>query len=407
MPSFIDYHVHLYGCLTALDLWEIGKDSYLSKKARLDWYAESYEKACGIRPDYLSYWQKDDGLDRLSRDFIFSDHLGFDAFQAHFNLIIALCEISPWQMQVPEKIIRFQASQGLSTFEARTLIPFSFTASQAATYLENLCLKVSQLNSELKMQTKLVFCLFRRKEIAQKHYKWIRDFIDQKPSLSKIISGIDFAGDEKGFPPKDKNDFFIEFKKDNLEKKHLELLYHVGESFEDKSLVSAIRWIEQVSDFGANRIGHGCALGINPFLFLNHEIIENKEEFSDTVFWLKAKTPLLKDHGYEDSFLREYLLGRVKVYDNKMIEGILSLQKAVSSLFRQRKQLIEVCPSSNKKMLGLSDWKDHPMIFFSRESLFMLIGSDDPGIFATSIKQEIKLFEKHAGSSIKLLDRRV
>ena len=43
-PMKKDLHVHLYGCLSAEDLWNIGKDSYQKRRLMLEWYAQEYQK---------------------------------------------------------------------------------------------------------------------------------------------------------------------------------------------------------------------------------------------------------------------------------------------------------------------------------------------------------------------------
>ena len=50
----------------------------------------------------------------------------------------------------------------------------------------------------------------------------------------------------------------------------LAILYHVGESFDDKSLESAVRWVHEAAEFGAHRLGHAISLGVDPRLYGNH-----------------------------------------------------------------------------------------------------------------------------------------
>ena len=57
------------------------------------------------------------------------------------------------------------------------------------------------------------------------------------------LTGIDFCFLEEGFPPKDKAELFraVQTFNDEHPERALAILYHVGESFADKSLESAVR----------------------------------------------------------------------------------------------------------------------------------------------------------------------
>ena len=64
----------------------------------------------------------------------------------------------------------------------------------------------------------------------------------------------------------DKEQFFqaVHEFNDHNPQRALVVLCHVGESFTDKSLESAVRWVHEASDLGAHRLGHAIALGIDP-----------------------------------------------------------------------------------------------------------------------------------------------
>jgi adenosine deaminase len=47
-------------------------------------------------------------------------------------------------------------------------------------------------------------------------------------------------------------------------------LYHVGESFTDKTIESAIRWVHEAAEAGAHRLGHAIALGVEPHSYGPH-----------------------------------------------------------------------------------------------------------------------------------------
>ena len=121
-----DLHVHLYGCLSAEDLWNIGKDSYQKRRLMLEWYAQEYQKAWGVKVNPSDYWQKESGFELLREHYLFNKPVPFPCFQANFNLIIALCPLSVEDFSVPRLIFEKTIQTGLEYFEPRTLIPFAF-----------------------------------------------------------------------------------------------------------------------------------------------------------------------------------------------------------------------------------------------------------------------------------------
>lgn len=203
-----DLHVHLHGCLTAKDLWFLGKDVYKKNHVLLDWYAREYEKVWSRRPLYQDYWEKENGLELLTQDYLFLEPSHFDRFQACFNLIIALCPLKTDDFSIQEHIIRRRSEENLSYFEARTVFSPRFDKKDAFHYLEGLTLCLKNLNKELEMKTKLVFSLPREEVFLQKQYAWLKEFIFQNKFLAEEIVGVDFAFAEEDHPPKEKKNFF-------------------------------------------------------------------------------------------------------------------------------------------------------------------------------------------------------
>ncbi|MBP6217474.1 MAG: hypothetical protein KA436_02685 [Oligoflexales bacterium] len=403
-----DFHVHLHGCLTAEQLWLIGRDSYKKQSKMLDWYASEYKKAWGRTPNYSSYWASEAGFDLLKQDYIFEHKSDFQKFQAKFNLIIALCSISSDDFAIQEQIIRSVNDHGLDYFEARTLLPFRFSAEEAYTYLKNLSNLVTNLNQELHMKTSIVFSLFRDNVLAEKQYLWIRDFMDKHADLSRVISGIDFAYAEESHPPKDKIALFHKFRKDNQTKRALNLLYHVGESFSDKSIFSAIRWILEVQSLGADRLGHAIALGIDPENYRGSIAKESRSEKIDHLHWLIQNKHELQAYGYDvdssslkrqldnlpscEEFLFEY-------HQETICEARL-FQKAAAGILKEQQAIIECCPSSNLRIGNIKDPAYHPLKFFHEHKLDVVLGTDDPGIFNIDWKSEAEFAKILLGEAV-------
>ncbi len=383
-----DFHVHLHGVLSAHDLWLLGKDRFRQRTPALTWYASEYLKSWGRLPDFLSYWQSPGGEAALSYDFLIQEAVSFRQFQACFNLIIALLPISQHDFSAQSLSIQRAAAAGLIYFEARSLIPASFSKGEAFSYLHNLASLVTQLNREQAMQTSLVFMLDRRAEFRDRHYRWLRDFCTAQPLLAQVISGIDFAGWEEPFSPESAQQFMEQAQRDNASGHYLDLLYHVGESFSTIGLASSLRWIFTVQKMGVSRLGHALSLGFNPERLRGKTLWEDEEEYHSQQRWLRTQASLLADYGYRPLAAQQRLglrPGKVQLtYNDEVIEDICRLQAALASYLRDQGTVIECCPTSNRYLGGIAGDADHPLRFFVRHQLKVVLGSDDPGIFASS-----------------------
>ena len=98
-----------------------------------------------------------------------------------------------------------------------------------------------------------------------------------------LLTGIDFCNREEGYPPKGQRKLFDAVKEFNLQHREraLAILYHVGESFNDKSPESAVRWVHEAAELGAHRLGHAIALGVDPERYGRHTRTESAAERMD------------------------------------------------------------------------------------------------------------------------------
>lgn len=399
-----DFHVHLHGVLSAGDLWHIGRDTYQHLEPRLQWFASEYAKAWGQSPDYASYWRAENGLELLAKDFEVTKPVTFQQFQACFNLIVALCPLQVDDFSLQEYVIRKVAAAGVHYFEARTLISRFFTAQQAQIYLKGLCQKVLDLNRELPLRTSLVIGLERDVSLRDLHYQWLRDFCASEPHCAEVISGIDFAGWEEDFSPEKNRAFLARCLADNATMHPLNLLYHVGESFSTLSMASALRWIHTVIDGGVRRLGHALALGCNPDSLAGTSVEESLEEYLLHQHWLTREAKNLEHFGYrslmnkQDNAQVNELRKTVTItYTPEYIADIKNLQLALAALVREKQLIIESCVSSNACIGPQQSWEDHPLRFFYRQGLRVVLGSDDPGIFASNWHKEATLAQQITG----------
>ena len=111
-------------------------------------------------------------------------------------------------------------------------------------------------------------------------YALVQRLLDESPELVDTVVGLDFCHVEEGFPPKCARPLFDEVAADNGRRpgRALEIVYHVGESFYDKSLESAVRWCHEAADLGARRLGHCLALGLDPAIAVRRRPRAHEEE---------------------------------------------------------------------------------------------------------------------------------
>jgi hypothetical protein len=216
------------------------------------------------------------------------------------------------------------------------------------------------------------------------------------------LTGVDFCFFEEGFPQKHQRAFFAELARFNAAhpERALAVLYHVGESFEDKSLESAVRWVQEAAELGAHRLGHAIALGVDPEAYGAHVRPESVGERRDQIAYDLRHCDVLRRAGVHvdvDALERERALLAEKpesetlkiVYDHRRLHEVRARQRVAMAAIRETGAVIEVCPTSNLRIGGLVDPKHHPVHRFYEEGLPFVVASDDPGIFGTRLRDEI------------------
>lgn len=217
-----------------------------------------------------------------------------------------------------------------------------------------------------------------------------------------VLTGIDFCGIEEGHPPKDKAAFFSAVHDFNAAhpERALAILYHVGESFRDKSLESAVRWVHEASELGAHRLGHAIALGVDPNVFGAHTREESIAERKDQITYDLRHHDGLRAAGIhlDPLSLREELARLAALpdtttitveYDHARIGEIRRRQDYAMSCVCSTGAVIEVCPTSNQRIGGIDDRAHHSIHRFLSAGLPVVISSDDPGIFGTTLHYEL------------------
>ncbi len=416
-----ELHLHLYGCIRAEDYLEF------MQRRQVDWsfYKESYEEAYGRRPpieEILERHVRGDpsAAGDFKRLFVFGDDDAgdFQRFQAKFNLLINGSSIMELSQKADashsllgevgffiERMLTEQQRSGLGYAEQRLLLSNDFPRALTVPLLEALLARYARASRE-GLAARLALSLPRDDP-------WPGWEIAQSLALGPhgaCFSGIDFCFVEEGHPPREKAELFHEVAAFN--ERHpdraLAILYHVGESFRDKSLESAVRWVQEAAELGAHRLGHAIALGIDPMSYGTHSRTESVVERRDQLAYDLRHAAGLRRHGVavdeatvssELEALRrrpdDYVV--TIPYDDQRLSEVRARQDYAMDRVAASGAVVEVCPTSNLRIGNISDPDHHPVHRFHDRGVPFVVASDDPGIFDTTLRDEIDWVVREAG----------
>ena len=421
MPPLYELHTHLYGCLSMEDLhWLAAR-----RPPRWDLFTSSYRNLYGKEPEIANLFLGEGRHEkRLASYYYFENKAGFPAFQNCFDLVIALAHTDPQELE--ELCIRVGKRESADYAEYRMMFSPLLSDEEFLEKSLALCkgLALAEEACSYKKTFRLILSLNRDESQTQRQYKLIKEKL-QKESLShKFLVGIDFCGQEETFPPTNKKDFCQRLLKDNEnDPSHsLALLYHVGESYSDKSVESAVRWVVESARMGVHRIGHALALGIPPEFYLGQKRKERLEEGLAQIAFEMENASSLEAAGYgvnmEELEKEQGRLLKMRKenpgeelwvyheYDKKAVEQLGLFQEwAMEEEIKKRNVVLESCPTSNMKISSLRSPKNHPLLRFLERGLKVVIGADDPGILNTSLKKEYEMIEGWPGITKEMLGK--
>jgi adenosine deaminase len=400
-----ELHLHLYGCLTPKDLFQLGKDRYKSRSQALNWYATEYETHTGRRPDWGKYWQSSHGEELIAKDFLATELMRFPQFQVRFNLMIALLPTTEHAITVLNQIVPEQIKQGISYSEFRVFVPPFLQPDALKPYYEYLAEGSAKSNSTFKNAhtSRIVLSVSRDPKVFTQQYQVLRDLQRLSKAVAEQITGLDFCGVEEGHPPELQKQVFETIQRDNIANPahSLAILYHVGESFDDMSVFSAMRWIHLSAEMGAHRLGHATAAGIG---------IKNSGRFEDgTTFYeprkeaqmflsfLKrllnetdiAENGVFLANTYKEALLIQSSKSQLEfTWNSELRQAATALQTWILKQLAEKGSVVESCPTSNRIIGRIEDEADLPVFQFSEKKVPLIVSSDDPGIFATSLAHE-------------------
>lgn len=405
-----ELHLHLYGCIRPMQLLR-----HLSSRDRVlwDWYEAEMQAAYGTVPPTRQvverYRRGDvDAAAAFAKLFVFGDEDAgnFERFQAKGNLLWVASSVDDphaGPTEVKAEVARFAA--GIRADHLRQGIAYTELRVGADMFL------AAYGGDDTGITERFAISLDRSNPWAE----WGRVQELALGLYGSALTGIDFCGIEEGHPPKDKATFFSAVRSFNAAhpERALAILYHVGESFRDKSLESAIRWVHEAAELGAHRLGHAIALGVDPDLFSTHTREEPVAERKDQIAYDLRHRDELRAAGVhlDPASLHEELAQLAALpdtatitvdYDYPRLEEVRRRQQYTMSCVRSTGAVIEVCPTSNRRIGGIEDPAHHPVHRFLSAGLPVVVSSDDPGTFDTTLCDELDWVCEHTGGGADL-----
>ena len=414
-----DIHTHLYGCIDSADFLAFLLDR------DVDWtaYQSNYQRVYGATSPITEILERcRSGVAgseiEFQRLFVFGDADAgdFARFQAKYDILnhggvsarfarddVSLPVFIAEVCAFIHKIIARQRRQDVGYIEQRMNLGTKFTPAQSKEFV-NAMLRTYAEYEDSDIQPRLAISLARDNPWPE--WEVVQDAA--LGPLGHLLTGIDFCYLEEGYPPKGQRELFDAVRDFNHRhpERALAILYHVGESFNDKSLESAVRWVHEAAELGAHRLGHAISLGVDPDRFGRHSRSESVAERIDQLRYdLRHREGLAKLGVHVDipkateeldrigTFPRDYRL--TIEYDNEKLDELRQRQRYAMSCVRELGAVIEVCPTSNRRIGGINRPEHHPVKQFVASDVPFVIASDDPGIFGTTLADEIAWVSEH------------
>lgn len=425
-----ELHVHFAGCLRAEHVLDPMADG------SFDWspYEDRYELAYGeyprIRDLLRNHRIGEDVREEFKRLFVFdaSDSGNFDRFQAKYSLLAAGSHFSDAELQhrltqdFVDEISKDMAAiaadcraHDIGHCEIRIMLGAHRPERIRIAMLTRL-LELCRDNSDDDLTVRLTPSVPRGDALA--NWPSLRDLA--LGELGEWIVGVDFCHVEEGHPPRQEQAFADTLHAFNEEhpERALALLYHVGESFRDKSLESAIRWCEEAAcSLRAHRLGHCIALGIDPDHFAEHERHERVDERRAQIAYdlahfdalVAAGVPLTRDAlEREAAELAELPDDQTLavLYDRARLDALRARQRLACAAVRDSGAIVEICPTSNERIAGLTDREHHQLFRLHAENVPFVVSADDPGLLDITLAAEIDWVSKGSGIASDELNQR-
>lgn len=422
-----ELHLHILGAYHAEDLLELGRDCY----KEVNWdefdYINAYRRAYGTDPQPIALFDAavkgcTNGVDRLKRAYTFDERDGGDFGRFEAKQLLFLSVWSHWRTKGRDKAL---IQRMLTRHRTESLDYVEYRCGSGLDgflYWHRLCAGVLRESCRDGLTARYILSVPRVAPLET--YALTQQLFDENPELVPIIVGIDFAGREEFHAPKHMRTLFSRVREDNRRnpERALDIVYHVGESFFDKSLESAVRWCHEVADMGAKRIGHAIALGLDPEVAVTRRtkahVRELVSERLDQIAYDLRHAQGLSDFGIDidecaliaerDALERRPDNESVeRLYDQSRLNEVRRRQEFVLDRLIERGTVIECCPTSNLRIGGVPDPMHHPIHRFLNSNVNLAICSDDPGNFGSTLSEEVDWVLTHTGMTEDALERRL
>lgn len=401
-----DLHVHTVGCYHPEDLFAMAKNYY----REIDWnrfrFLERYERIFGAKLDPVGIFARacaTGSLDEIRQIVIYPYHPDgqFEEFnvKSYFPQAIVGYFLDRGKHEpILAPIITHHKREGLSYVEYRNAFgasgeEFKDWHGRYARYLKNASTDTFKARYVVRLVGDPVEC-----------YGTLRELLDESPDLVETVVGVDFSGRE--IPPKQLAPFYERLRQDQKEHpdRALDAVVHIGENFLTLSLESAIRWCHQSALYGASRLGHCIALGMDPQVAVQRQgsphLTETVEERMDQIEYDLAHAEGLRAYDVmvdREALEREHreLSGRAKdgtvtrSYDQLRLREAARRQDYVLDDLARLGTVIETCPTSNLCIGGVPSIESHPFKKLYASKVNLVVCTDDPGIFGITLSDEI------------------
>ena len=427
-----DLHLHLMGAYTAEDFLELGAGIYQEVNWAWNDFLNIFRQE--IDPTFdptqlfeLAMRNPDHALQKVREIYLFhgDEPADFYRFVWKFRLFSRIWG-TYWDQRSLEtsgriigRVVERHKNEGMRYVEYR--IGLWGTEQEHVARLKTV-LETLDAYSDERFEPKLIISIPRND--TEERWRIIQHLLQRHTELSRHLVGVDFAAVEEGFPPKHHLSFFRKLHWHNHQNRQhrLDAVYHVGESYFDKSVESAVRWCHQAALLGAKRLGHCIALGMDPAVSTGrkrsaHEA-EPVSERLDQIRYDLAYHRELGRYGIEIDCrkLKDEALALRKRERDAMVErrytrsrlaDIRRRQRFVLDQLTLRGTVIESCPTSNLRIGGVPEPKYHPVFAFLDHNVNLAICTDDPGIFDISLRSEIDWVVQHSGRSAAAIEKRL
>lgn len=424
-----ELHMHILGAFCPEDVLALGRDRYRD----VDWrdFRDQYRKHFGAEIDPVAIFDavvagEAGAFGRLARLHTYTAEDGgdFARWEAKFGFFMGIWSAYRRQGRASDLLLlnrmleRYRA-QGLDYIEYRCGAGMD---AKGFRYWHHLCAATLQEASRAGQELRYIISLPRW--AALEGYALLRQLLLDYPEIIPIIVGIDMASVEEGYPPKQLRPLFDQVVRDNRADpaSALDLVCHVGESYFDKSLESAVRWCHEMAEMGARRLGHATALGLDPAVAIarrpNAHEREHVSERLDQIAYDVQHRDALISYGVPVDLAalqgeREKLAARdpteevQRPYAAARLAEVRQRQQFVLDRLVALGTVIECCPTSNLRIGGILDPACHPIHQFLASEVNLAICADDPGNFDITLSSEIDWVLAHTDYDEATLQQRL